>query len=331
MLCVNCGAREAEGGPLCRQCTAALLVVREGKKQRIEVCPKCSSIHVGGKWYSADSTAPLARLLASSFHFENASHVRVDEASLDLGSSTIRGRATATVKGVDVSLDLEREVFVARVSCPVCNRVTGSYYESILQIRTYSGSNRKLLEEALSVVEETVSARSSDPSSFISKVEWLPEGVDIYMGRKNDGQRAAAALRSRYVSTVRVSKRLAGYREGREFHRFTYSVRILDLSRGTAINMGGKHYLVSSISGSAVHLVNTGDWREEQVAPQEFFTRQWEQSSVQPERRRGLVLARRQGETDLMDMSTYRVVTARGEAQSDEVEYIVFREQAYII
>ncbi len=78
--------------------------------------------------------------------------------------------------------------------------------------------------------------------------------------------------------------------------------------------------------------MNTGDWREEQVAPQEFFTRQWEQSSVQPERRRGLVLARRQGETDLMDMSTYRVVTARGgEAQSDEVEYIVFREQAYII
>ncbi|WP_171823450.1 hypothetical protein [Thermogymnomonas acidicola] len=53
---------------------------------------------------------------------------------------------------------------------------------------------------------------------------------------------------------------------------------------------------------------------------------------MQPERRRGLVLARRQGETDLMDMSTYRVVTARGgEAQSDEVEYIVFREQAYII
>ncbi|WP_075056959.1 hypothetical protein [Thermogymnomonas acidicola] len=222
------------GGPLCRQCTAALLVVREGgKKQRIEVCPpKCSSIHVGGKWYSADSTAPLARLLASSFHFENASHVRVDEASLDLGSSTIRGRATATVKGVDVSLDLEREVFVARVSCRCA---TGSLAPTM---RAYSRSGRipgrtgSFWRRHSRWWRKRSQRAQATPSSFISKVEWLPEGVDIYMGRKNDGQRAAAALRSRYVSTVRVSKRLAGYREGREFHRFTYSVRILDLSRG---------------------------------------------------------------------------------------------------
>lgn len=125
--------------------------------------------------------------------------------------------------------DLETEVRVLRESCDMCSRISGGYFEAIIQIR---GSNRIPAEEekkecidiANSVLDRL--RNKGDRLAFISSSLDIKEGVDLYVGSSNAGRHICKEINSQLGGTFNESASLQGMRDGKDMYRITFSLRL---------------------------------------------------------------------------------------------------------
>ena len=79
-----------------------------------------------------------------------------------------------------VNKTAEIDLKILKESCPVCNKVTGSYYEGIIQLRTFSTEFDSRLKDAKDLIVSYVRDLNRDnPNSFISRIENKSNDYDI--------------------------------------------------------------------------------------------------------------------------------------------------------
>ena len=182
MKCIKCGKHEAVEKGLCQICLWDSLHIEVPGSIIEKTCPKCGAYFVGKGWVYRDGRDKWEKKI-----FENFS---VNEPFRITGGE-ITGK-NSQGNYIKIRIDVQRSINDSReeqfeipfikesISCPTCNKVTGSYYEAKVQIRGMTGGISSEMERIgnilLSMVERN---HREDPESFVSKTEYVKDGVEI--------------------------------------------------------------------------------------------------------------------------------------------------------
>ena len=206
-ICPRCGTTSSQrkfAGTFCVDCYSSRVKLEIPKKITLKQCRTCAKVWAR-RWIRPEDSAIAAFIISKcKGPFSNARVI--------LGE---RPRLTfiVEVQGSFIELNREFELAFESVQCPVCSRLTGGYYEAIVQLRGEAERMpriRKRLERKLG------------KKTAVSKVEELREGVDLYMVSKKETAEALSEL----GLTFTISNKLFGVRDGQRVYRTTFCVRL---------------------------------------------------------------------------------------------------------
>ncbi|WP_297214873.1 60S ribosomal export protein NMD3 [Thermoplasma sp.] len=335
MKCVVCGKNEAIEHGVCSQCLYERANIENIGNVNIAICPKCGSVRIGKKWYREDyadrllplimdeikCTDPVAKITGDpkSIYFDESSRNLVLKVSIE------RQNMDSKVETVSVPYS------VNYISCPTCNKVTGSYFEATIQLRTVSMKYDDMLSGVLESIEKIMEKRRKmDAASFISKIEKKPEGIDIYLGKKGDGDLISSFILDHYFATLIVSKSLAGVKEGRKFFRFTYSLRILDAPEGAIISVDKRKYILTAVRNRHIDVIDVDTEERGRINRNVFFSNDGKIITKEPQVKNFIVISRTEDESQLMDAQTFRIITIKGRTEGNEIKLFTYKGKYFL-
>jgi|GEM_PF-1243062 len=231
-FCPSCGTTTEElFEGLCRKCFLDHIeLIQAAKRIQFGVCYDCGRARLNKFWQSFGSKNELVRNMA----MRHSRALRGAELSIHYDDFIIKGKTE-----VPVTITAEFESNLKRISkskemilviipeiCPDCSRLRGGYYEGIIQLR---GINQEKMQD---YIENAFSKfDKSEPNAFISKIEKLSEGVDLYIGSRAAGIKVSSEIRKIYNVDCTITHKIHGMRQGKEITRTTILLRGLVKAR----------------------------------------------------------------------------------------------------
>ena len=255
-ICPRCGKPTEEG--LCPQCRAADVRLLTCRPRVMAVyCPVCESQKRGKTW--SDLKVPredlIAELAVSAVDIhEDAKEIRVtvrsEETGLSRTNCTIE--VEATLYSVPVRETCETQILWQKESCDRCSRISGGYYEGIVQVRAtnrkINAYEREIATKIAEQIEETLQ-ESGDRFSFISELEESKDGVDVTVGSQHLGQELARGITGALGGRYTTHPKLVGEKDGKALYRVTYSIRLPFYQKGDVVVSHGGYFEVRDIDG----------------------------------------------------------------------------------
>ena len=325
MLCILCGKEEATEGRLCRSCLASTISLSVPEFMDITQCPKCGSVMIGKSWYRGDLVPRIAKALRKIIVLNNPGfRLEITSVKEDIDNGNVSAHlkifnGETLLREDDVVIKLK----ITKNSCPTCNRVSGSYYESILQVRTFSHEVTDVIGEIEQFATNFVqSVEGSSPTSFISKVVHQREGVDIFLGKRSDAMKLSKIIMDRYFSNLKVSKSLAGMKEGNEIYRYTYSIRIFNLKLGSIIESRSQKFVITGIHPQTLYVLDPRNMKRSVLKRSDVFDENWKIIDPSGNLKKFIVLSSGHGEIEIMDSVTFKTHTLKLETEEKELNLI---------
>ncbi|AAT44006.1 NMD3-related protein [Picrophilus oshimae] len=324
MKCILCGINEAYKDGICIECLTSMKNVSYDKIN-ITVCPKCGSIKINKRWYYNNPDDALFNYVSRMLEKKNNSIKKIYNYLKDDYINVNIVFDDGIEKNVSIPMDVSRE------SCPVCNKLTGSYYEAIIQLRTFSRDRSHLIDTARdNIINDIKRYNVNDPNSFVSKVVNLKEGIDIYLGKRDDAAKVIKNLDSKYFIDTKVTKSLAGKKDGKDVFRYTHLIRIFDLEPGSIIFSRGRNYMVKSVEPGNINIMDLSLKKDLTMDEKTFFSSNFDLIR-RSEKRRFIVISNNGSETELMDEKNFNIVTIKGIIKSDSIDLYNYNDEYYII
>ncbi|MGA2912045.1 MAG: 60S ribosomal export protein NMD3 [Methanoregula sp.] len=259
-FCPKCGkAIEHEG--LCTNCridnTPWFVCDRRVKSIR---CPSCGALKQANTWTDSErECADLAPELAkTAVHFHP--DVRKPSMVVTVEDNTLnRSTATISLKGLLHNTPLEAtcsvEIIWHKEQCDRCNRISGSYYEGIVQIRA-DGRPPSTFELQMSAgiaqqVEDSLQA-GGERLSFIADMNETREGLNITVGSQHIGTLISQGIIAQLGGRFTTHPKLVGEKNGRQLYRITYSVRLPRFQKQDVVFSHGRYLEVTRIESSHI-------------------------------------------------------------------------------
>jgi|GEM_PF-2238532 nonsense-mediated mRNA decay protein 3 len=330
--CIKCGKEDAVSMGLCSDCLNQVLMLKVQPMQ-LTVCRKCGGVMVGKHWiynFSPKDAESLARKSVSI----NGSKFTLDSVSLsDLSfeKETAKGLVTYSGNdGVHGHQLTDIPVIIGSISCPRCNKISGSSYEAIVQIRPLSGKISEIFGEALaSTLEYATQSENSKSNRYIMKQHSVQGGYDLYLGSKSFAESIVSRMNANFFCEVTKTKKMFGREEGYDTYRYTYLVKVVDFDMGSVIYMNDNEYLVSSISQSAIKLISVEDGLHVQVTRNEFIHSRVRLSEMRAEVSDYMVISTDQDEAMLMDPAGKQITMQINVAGLENVTLLKYKEKYY--
>jgi nonsense-mediated mRNA decay protein 3 len=272
-FCPKCG-KPSETGGLCNQCLIGSTpwFTCDNRVQSI-TCPACGAIKVVNTWTDSeverDALGP--ELAKSAVHF----HKDVKKPSIEVSIRNLtlnRSRATLVLGGVLYNKHVEGtcsvEILWHKEQCDRCNRISGSYYEGIVQVRAEGRIPSSFeIQSAASIaqqIEDTLQA-GGERLSFISDMTPIHDGIDITIGSQHIGllisQQIVAQLGGRYTT----HPKLVGEKNGRQLFRITYSVRLPRFQKNDVFRIRNRYYEVQRVESHHIQTIDLKDGKAKSI------------------------------------------------------------------
>jgi 60S ribosomal export protein NMD3 len=246
-ICPLCGGPSE--GDLCGRC-------RAGRTRwmtvapRVEgvTCPTCGSRRTGAIWQDSPlSREELAGELAIQagrlIPEEKEPEFRVATRERSPNRTEAMVRVRAQLFGVPVEDEATVEVIFREESCDRCSRISGGYFEGVVQVRAdgrpLTPPERDVAARIAGEVEERLQVGGSR-LSFISRMT-EEEGLDIIVGENSMGERIAQEITGALGGRFTVHPKLTGEKDGKRLYRITYSIRLPRLQKGDVIEADGEY------------------------------------------------------------------------------------------
>jgi nonsense-mediated mRNA decay protein 3 len=167
-------------------------------------CAHCDEFQIERRWYKFNSVEEAVREAAvRSVTSRKGTRVEGVETGVSRqDSKNFFVEIDVKVKYLDLTVDehLDTVVRLKGGVCPRCSKIQGSYYESIIQVRT---RGRKFPDEEKDHILEEIESKvdllsRSSRDIFISKVEEMPGGFDVYLSSTSLGRSLSKDLADTY-------------------------------------------------------------------------------------------------------------------------------------
>ena len=204
LVCPRCGKNSNEIEFIDAFCIDCYQVdIKLPAELAFDVCKRCEKMKFIGEWQRVSEDKLGSYIIGKCRgDFSNATY--------DRGKNTVtffikKGSKTVSI---DKTLHLKFNVGI----CPACSRISGGYYEAIIQLR----GNARKVEKFAKILEHEIGIKT-----FVSKVEEKKEGIDLYAG----SNLAVYDLVKELGRTYKISKKLSGMKDGKKLYRTSYSIR----------------------------------------------------------------------------------------------------------
>lgn len=322
MKCIVCGSREASIHGQCEECFLNHIQVTSTGSMEVTICPKCEAFKIGNTWSRGKMEQQLSRKLAS--HMESKDQtvtLEVEKNSVVLKRLEGKIEFLFDVKTEEHRMGGYPMSVPSRIllnSCPTCNKITGSYYESIIQLRTLTAEYSPVIDMVLQDISGMLqNLHNNDTDSFVSKIQPMKEGVDIYLGKKNDGIKVSKYIHDHFFSDTTKTKKLAGRREGEDFYRHTFLVRLFNLIPGTVIWGKNKTYILEKVNANALTVIDPVSEKRHDILQNDFNSGSYSYSQENVESRKFIVVSTEGNESTIMDNENFKLHTVKGSYEGE--------------
>ena len=255
-VCPICGQPSVEG--LCKRCLleSTDLLSCPGAIE-VTICQVCGSELLQGKWVPQDS--PTEELVTDAASKAIGVHRDLLNPKMTLSLhqlSPSRYSVHVTLGGEFAGQAAWEEckihVKVRRTTCDRCSRISGNYYEAIVQLRA---AERALTESEIDqslLIADTLAERSrkrGDQLGFIQKIEDTRGGLDIVVGSLKLGRQIGRAVIERFGGRIKESHKLTGRKDGKDLYRTNISVRLPRFVTGDLVEYEGEILEVKGSDG----------------------------------------------------------------------------------
>lgn len=278
LFCVECGSEGKILSSLCQKCFGEKnSLVSVPDHFDLTLCPECGSWMKGKNWVGWTTLEDflVLKFKEASTVSKNVESHTFEITNLEEDKRQMELEILFHLKIPPFVYDepLGLKIIKRFHACDVCSRISGTYYEAILQVRS---AGRALTDEEKAEIiartEETVGlAAKKDRFSFISKMGAVHGGLDFYMSPTSLAKAISKTLTSRYGAQTSSASQLVGRKDGKDIHRTTFLVRIPEYGSGDFIHLDGTTYMVLGFSGKHVSLLALLDWKTVKKDPSKIL------------------------------------------------------------
>ena len=293
----------------------------------LNVCTECGQFQRHGEWVSTTLETAVARAARENLACVKEGrvvHITTEIDPRDEYNYLVVLDCVIDFDGVEVESSTSTIVRVKNTVFRICSRRTGNYYESILQIRGVGRTlDPELQDRALARTEKLVDmAAMTDANAFITKMEIVPGGVDVYLSLIALGRACCKDLADLFCAETDESSKLVGQtRDGLDMYRVTYLVRLPEFEIGDIVTFRKKYYMLKRVSSQGGRLVSFKDYRELPVKRKEMP--EIKVYAKRSEAQEAVVVSRAAKEIQVMDPVTYETVDLRVPEYSDIGETVL--------
>jgi nonsense-mediated mRNA decay protein 3 len=229
----------------------------------LTLCPHCGAIKIKKEWIYHKS---LENVLSEYLLYNAKKYHDYDSASIKLSISKnldlIRSDVIIHYKDLEKHERFETKLQILKNSCPVCNKILGDYFESILQIRSDRDVTESEKNEIIKFVYDEVRAQNN-PNVFIMKYEEMHTGLDFYLSSNHFAHILVKEIQDLYGGTIKESPHLYGRKEGEDLYRITYMIRLPEYRAGDFIKSKDKQYRILNLNAKGLKVIdlNSGEIR----------------------------------------------------------------------
>ncbi|MBI5046590.1 hypothetical protein HZC07_02560 [Candidatus Micrarchaeota archaeon] len=175
--------------------------IKTPDKLEFEQCKRCEKIRFKGAWI------PVNEKMIDDYIIGKCKG-DFSEASYDFTNQV----AVFSIPNSETTINRFFPVTFLPTICPTCSRISGGYFQGIIQLR---GNPLKIKKYGEILV------RKLENKTFISKTEDKEEGLDIYVGNS----KSAVAVLSGFEISPKITKKLVGREQGKRLYRTTFLLR----------------------------------------------------------------------------------------------------------
>lgn len=249
LFCPKCGKNtDVFSGNVCADCFIKNKKLIECPDVlRARICPSCGSVFRKGRWSAGeDEEKTIREIVNDSLKLDKDVHdpeIRVLLKQLDHSRYSAHIEAEGSINDKQVQYGVDTEVRINRETCDTCSRISGGYFEGIVQIRADKRIPTKdELKKCIDIAQD-ISERSRQKGerlAFISQTLYLNEGVDLYVGVIRLGKQICKALIEVFGGKFQEFPKLVGQKNGVDLYRITFALRLPEFVRGDIICVGDK-------------------------------------------------------------------------------------------
>lgn len=209
IICPKCGARSSKKkfiDAFCEDCYEFKFKLPKPSDVRMTICKRCDKVLFKGEWLKfnpskvAEAIQHKCRGAFENVEYDDSKGILRFCFKLDSGERCLeRDFRPETNYGL----------------CPDCSRMSGGYFEAIVQLR---GDNPPRLKQFADSLEKRLKEKT-----FVSKVDEKKEGLDLYIG---SSKAVIDDFNKRGIPCKMSSKIFGKDKEGRTLYRTTFLVRL---------------------------------------------------------------------------------------------------------
>jgi len=233
-ICPKCGGPSLDGG-ICARCRVDQIQwMKCDSRIFITECPSCGAWKEAGAWtdlHRERADIATERVLRA-IHLDPRVESPVFDISIeDVGSNRSNASCTISASLLDIPVtgSCSIEITWQKEQCDRCSRISGSYYEGIVQVRAKDRKPYPFeLSTSAAIAQDTEDTlqEGGERLSFISRMDEHKDGLDITVGSQRIGQEISSNIVRRLGGRFTTHPKLVGERDGRQVYRITYSVRL---------------------------------------------------------------------------------------------------------
>ncbi|MCL7410676.1 MAG: NMD3-related protein [Methanosarcinaceae archaeon] len=267
-LCPKCGKEiEKLYDNVCKDCFFENIVLAKlPLVLHVKTCAKCGARFDRSKWVNMGSVDDIVIQSvedALSIHdlAENI-EICIKPRQLTPYMYRVHAEVDAFIKDEPVHQELNTEVRIVREACDMCSRISGGYFEGIIQIRATnrvptSDEKKRCIDIANEVVRRM--QKKGDRLAFITDSIDIKDGADLYIGSNNSGRHICRAIIEQMGGSFSESPSLFGQKDGKDVYRITFSMRLPEFMSGDIIHFKDKAIQIKNIGKRTVGIdLSTG-------------------------------------------------------------------------
>ncbi|MDG6244331.1 MAG: NMD3-related protein [Methanolobus sp.] len=248
-ICPRCGNQTHklfEGR--CKSCFLENFVLAEiAQVLHAKICSGCEARYVKSKWVNYGGLEDVVVHTAEDALFIHAMAEDIEIYIEPRARTPYLYRVHIVVDALVLDemfhQELETEVRILRESCDMCSRISGGYFEAIIQVRATNripGDDEK--QECMAIINDVLERmlNKGDRLAFISNSLDIREGTDLYLGSSNAARHICKEINSRMGGSFSESATLQGRKDGKDMYRITFSLRLPEFMPGDIIDHRGR-------------------------------------------------------------------------------------------